>query len=189
TSTGATLNVNTIISVTNPVSTAAICPGAAVTGTFAVTASGTGAGVAWEESTNGGVSYSPLANGGVYSGVTTSTLTIDLSTPATASAMNGYMYRAVASGTCPPNATSTGATLNVNTIISVTNPVSTAAICPGASVTGTFAVTAGGTGAGVVWEESTNGGESYSPLANGGVYSGVTTSTLTIDLSTPATAS
>jgi hypothetical protein len=59
---------------------------------------------------NSGSGFQNIANGGVYSGATTSTLTI---TGATA-AMNGYMYRAVASGPTAPSATSTPATLTVN---------------------------------------------------------------------------
>jgi predicted secreted protein len=58
---------------------------------------------------NSGSGFANLANGGVYSGVNTATLSIT----GTTTALNGYQYRAIASGTCPPVATSAAARLNV----------------------------------------------------------------------------
>jgi hypothetical protein len=43
-----------------------------------------------------------------------------------------------------------------------------------------FSVTASGSGLAYLWQVSTNGGSSYSDLANGGVYSNVTTATMNI---------
>src|SRR5690606_37780174 len=63
----------------------------------------------WQVSTNGGSSYSNLSNSGIYSGTTTSTLTL---TGATLSD-NGYLYRAIVSGTCSPAVISDGAKLTV----------------------------------------------------------------------------
>jgi len=47
--------------------------------------------------------------------------------------------------------------------------------------TATFSITATGTGIAYQWEVSTNGGVSYTALANGTPYAGVTTNTLTIN--------
>ncbi|MFD1628881.1 Ig-like domain-containing protein [Pseudopedobacter beijingensis] len=79
---------------------------------FTVTAANA-TGYKWQVSTNSGNSYTDLSETAPYSGVTTSALSI---TGATAG-MNGYLYRAVVSGTCTPNATSNGATLSVATTI------------------------------------------------------------------------
>jgi hypothetical protein len=55
----------------------------------------------WQLSTNGGTSYSNITNGGVYSGATTTTLSISDST-----GLNGNLYRA--------RVTSTGGSVAVN---------------------------------------------------------------------------
>lgn len=91
------MNIPTII--TNPVSKYG-CNGTPVT--FSVVATGAGLTYQWQEN---GVN---LSNGGVYSGVTTTTLTI--SDP---SGLNGRTYRCVVTGQCTPSVTSTSATLNV----------------------------------------------------------------------------
>ncbi len=105
-----TINVNQLPAITTPPANVTVCAGA--TATF--TAAGTGAGAAyqWQVSTNGGTTWTNLTNAAPYSGVTTGTLTI---TPTTG-AMNGYRYRLVVSGTCPPSAASAGAILTVNAL-------------------------------------------------------------------------
>lgn len=75
--------------------------------TFEVRAAGA---IGYQWYYNTGEGFLPLANGGVYSGATTSTLTITGATLA----MNGYMYRVVVSGYAEPAATSSNATLTVN---------------------------------------------------------------------------
>jgi hypothetical protein len=67
-------------------------------------------GYKWQVSTNGGGSFADISNGGVYSGATTATLNITAATIG----MTGYQYRAVASGSTSPDATSNAATLTVN---------------------------------------------------------------------------
>lgn len=86
-----------------------ICSGG--TATFSVSSSGGNPAptIQWQEKVGAG-SFANLSNGGVYSGVTTTTLTI---TGATLG-MNGNQYRAIlTSGTCTP-ATSSAATLTVS---------------------------------------------------------------------------
>ena len=80
-----------------------VAPGG--TATFSILSPGSGA-YQWQVSTNG-INWSNVANGGVYSGATTSALTISGAT----TGMNGYEYRAV-TGT----STSPAGTLYVGTV-------------------------------------------------------------------------
>ncbi len=102
-----TITVLPLPAVTQNPSNVTACGGSTVT----FTGAGSGAGITyqWQVSTNGGVTYTNVTNGAPYSGATTTTLTIN---PVTF-AMNGYRYRLVVSGTCPPAANSTGAILTV----------------------------------------------------------------------------
>ncbi len=77
--------------------------------TFTVSATGTGLIYQWQESTDNGSSWINLSISGPYSGVLTSTLTIN---PVDQS-MDGNQYRCVVSGTCPPAVYSGAAVLNV----------------------------------------------------------------------------
>jgi hypothetical protein len=81
------------------------------TGTFSVTASATPSAAVtylWKVSTNGGTSYSN-ASGGIYSGGTSSTLTITNPT----SGANNNLYRVVISSTSAADVTSDSAKLTV----------------------------------------------------------------------------
>jgi len=170
TSTAATMTVNSLPAITTqPVSTT-VCNNA--NATFSVAATGTALAYQWQESTNGGSTWSNLSNSGVFSGVTTTTLTV--TNPTTA--MSGTEYQCVVSGTCAPNATSTAATLTVNAAPVITSqPTSPATVCP--SGVATFTVAATGTALTYQWYQYITG---WNPISNGGVYSGATTTTLTI---------
>ena len=115
-----TVNINQLPAVTaQPVNTT-VCAGS--TATFTAVGTGAGAAFQWQVSTNGGTTWTNVS-GAPYSGVTTGTLTIN----PTSSAMNGYRYRMVVTGTCPPAANSTGAILTINDLpviaISPASPV------------------------------------------------------------------
>jgi hypothetical protein len=168
----ATLTVNTGPAITaQPVNTT-ICGGQNTS--YSVTANGTGLTYQWQLSTDGGGTWNPIANGGVYAGATTATLTITGATPA----MSTYRYRCIVSGTCNPAATSTAAVLTVNTPISITTAPANTTIC--ATGTTSFSVAAAGTSPTYQWQESTNGGGTWNNISNGGIYSGATTTTLTL---------
>jgi hypothetical protein len=92
--------------------------------------------------------------------------------------MNGYRYRCVITGTCSPAATSGVAILTVNTPISITAAPVAATIC--ATGTTSFSVTAAGTNPTYQWQESTNGGTTWTNIVNAGIYSNANTPTLTI---------
>ena len=177
-STSGTLTVNTAPAITaQPVAGTTVCTGQNTF--YSVTANGTALTYQWQLSTDNGTTWNSIANGGVYSGATTTTLTI---TAATA-AMNTYQYRCVISGTCTPAVNSTSSVLTVYTPISVTTAPANATIC--ATGTTSFSVVVASTSPVYQWQESTNGGTTWNTIANGGMYSGATTTTLTLTGVTP----
>ncbi len=92
-----TLNVNTRPTVTAQPTSVTAC--ATSTATFSVTGTGTGVTYQWQVSTTGsGGPWTNIPAGVPYTGVNTPNLIIN---PVTV-AMNGYQYRCVLSGTCPP---------------------------------------------------------------------------------------
>ena len=95
--------------------------------TFSVTAGGTGLSYQWQVSTNSGSSWTNLTNVAPYSGVYTSTLSIN---PVTI-AMNFNMYRCIVSGTCLPAITSNSAQLNVTQTPVTTTPGTLSNSCTG----------------------------------------------------------
>jgi hypothetical protein len=151
------------------------------------TATGTGnpaPTVQWQVSTNGGVSYSNVTNGGVYAGATSNTLQIN---PASA-AQNGYMYQAVFSNTIygsgtVQTATTTPATLTVDSVPTIVTSPSNVTVVTGGTTTFTASAT-GNPAPTVQWQVSTNGGASFTNVANGGVYTGAATGTLQISNAT-----
>ena len=125
--------------------------------------------VQWDVNTGSG--FSPLSNGGVYSGVTTTTLTINGAT----AGLNGDRYEAVFTNTAGTLASS-AATLTVDSV--TTQPVSRT-IDAGQGTTFTAASSNPGGTDTVQWE--VNAGSGFALVSNGGVYSGATTKTLTIN--------
>jgi hypothetical protein len=172
TSNAATLDVNTAPVISTHPSATVRCAGDNFG--YSVIATGTALSYQWQVSTDGGANWNNLADGGVYSGSGTSALSIS----GVLAAMNGYSYRCVVSGTCSPSATSNAAALTVNTPIAITDQPSLKNIC--ATGNTNFSVTATGTSPTYQWQLSTNGGTSWNNIANGGVYSGVTTPTLSL---------
>jgi CSLREA domain-containing protein len=128
TTTAATLTVNTAPSITTNPANTTVCEGG--TATFTAAASGSPAPtVQWQVSTGG-----PFAN---IPGATSTTLMFTATT-----ADNGKQYRAVFTNSCS-TATTTPATLTVNTNTSATTPADQT-VCQGA--TASFSTTASGTG-------------------------------------------
>jgi hypothetical protein len=172
-STAGTLTVNTAPAITTqPVAGTAICAGQNTS--YSVIANGTVLTYQWQVSIDNGVTWTNITNGGVYSGATSNTLNIT----ATTVAMNTYRYRAVIGGTCTPAVNSTAAIITVYTPISITTAPANAIIC--ATGTTSFTVTAAGTTPTYQWQESTNGGTTWTNISNAGIYSGATTATLTL---------
>lgn len=155
-SNAATLTVNALPAISNSPQSQTICAGSNVS--FSTTATGTGITYQWQVNTGAG--FVNVANAGVYSGATTSTLTI---TGATVG-LNGYQYQCVVSGTCPPTATSAAATLTVHAPVVVTSSPANVEVCAGTNAT--FSVT--GTSVPAInyqWQVSTDGGTTWTNLA------------------------
>lgn len=171
TSTPALLTINALPAITAQPVNRTVCASAATT--FGVTATGTGLTYQWQE--NQGAGFVNLVDGGIYSNSSTATLNISAVTPA----MSGYTYQCIVSGTCSPAVTSNIASLTVNPATTVTGNPTPVTMCAPANTT--FGVTATGTGALTYqWQVSTNGGATFNNLTNAGVYSNVTTATMTI---------
>ena len=175
TSNAAVLTVNTApVITTQPVVTTMLCVGGSTT--LTVAANGTGVGYQWQVSTTGaGGPWTDITNGGVYSGASTGMLTLTGVT----TAMSTYQYRAVASGTCAPAANSNAAALTVNTPVTITTqPNANTNIC--ATGTSSFTTIAAGTSPTYQWQVSTDGGNNWTNITNGGIFGGATTGTLTL---------
>lgn len=147
-----------------------ICVGGNTTIPSAFT--GTTVTVKWQVSTDGGTTYTDLTNTAPYSGVTTNTLTITGGT----AALNGNLYKAVLSGPCTNNVSSTAAKLTVNTpaAIATAGQPRDSAACEMNSAS--FTVTATGTNLTYQWQDSVAG---RSPVWQD--ISGATNATLQLD--------
>jgi len=132
----------------------------------------------WQESTNGGSTFTDITNGGIYAGATTATLNLTAATDA----MNGHQYQVlISSGAC--NAiTSSAATLTVEGTISFTTQPTNSDVCENDN-TSFAVVVANESGEGTItyqWQESTDGGNTFNDISNGGIYGGATTATLSL---------
>lgn len=134
--------------------------------TFSVSVTGTSPGYQWQESTNGGTTWTNVTNGGVYSGATTSTLTI--TNPPVS--MNGNQYRVIVGGASPcGNVTSAARTLTVNplpTVVITASPYTS--LLPGLTTT--------------LSSTSTPAAATYTWMRNGAVVSGATTGSYVVDI-------
>lgn len=156
----ASAEIDKAVAVTSNPTDQAVCEGA--TAMFSATASGNPTPtVQWQVSTGGG----PFTD---ISGATSPVLSFT----ATA-AQNGNQYRAVFTNTCG-TATTTAATLTVNTAPTVSTNPSSQTVCDGAMASFTAAANGSAT---VQWQVSTNGGGSFSDI------SGATNTTLTFTAS------
>jgi hypothetical protein len=172
-SNGAILTINTLPTLTSSPNSITSCLGSTVN--FSAAGTGTALAYQWQVSIDGGANYTNLANGAPYSGVNTTTLTV----APIASAMNNYRYRCVLSGTCTPAVNSNAATLNVVNPVNITAQPTNKTVC--ATLNTSFSVTATSTETITYqWQVSVDGVAPYNNVPNGGVYSGVTTPTLTI---------
>ena len=173
-SNAALLTVNTAPVITSQPTSVVLCNGSSTT--LCITATGTNLTYQWQAtpSCSGGGPWTNIVNSPPYSGATTACLTIN----PVATAMNGYGYRCVVTGTCTPAANSNCAALTVNAAINIISAPSNSTICEGLQTTFTVGVT--GTNPAYQWQESTNGGGTWTNITNGGVYSGATIATLTL---------
>jgi len=92
---------------------------------FSLSATGSGLAYQWQISTDGGSVWNDLTNGGHYSGVTNPTLSVSNGLLS----MNGYVYRCIVSGYCPPDAVSDVVSLTV--LANITTNCGSITECPG----------------------------------------------------------
>ena len=155
-----------------PLATQQVCVDGTPTN-LTVTATGASSYQWFSNTTNSNTGGTNLGSG---SGAQTATYT-----PPTSSAGTLYYYVEV-TGTCPTPDVSAVATVTVihSPAITVYSPLSFVnTICEGSSTS--FGVTATGGGTlSYLWEVSTNGGGSWSTVANAAPYSGIGTNTLSI---------
>jgi hypothetical protein len=174
-SNGGVLTVTTGgLAITSQPSATTVCAGA--NASFTVAATGSSLTYNWQVSTDGGTTWN-----NVSPAVTTPTLTLTGVTVA----MNNNQYRCVltSTGTCSGTATSSPATLTVNSLPAITTQPTNSVICTGANTS--FTVAGTGTGVSYQWQVSTTGcAGTFVNLANGAPYSGVNTSTLNITAAT-----
>jgi hypothetical protein len=156
--------------------------------TFSVSASG---GNTFEWQYNTGAGFAPVPNEGVYSGATTTTLTI---TGATLD-MDGYVYRVVVTDTYGLTATSTAGMLTVNPQAPVANAVSATVAANSAANPITLDITGGAADTVAIGTQAAHGTAtasgttiSYTPTAGySGTDSFTYTATNTTDTSAAAT--
>ncbi|WP_433831012.1 MBG domain-containing protein [Flavobacterium anhuiense] len=125
-----------------------------------------------------GQGFENISDNATYSGTTTATLSIT----GTTSALNGYLYRAVANGTCTPITVSNNASLTVKSIPAITADPSSITICSGGNAT--FSVTASNATA-YKWQVDQGNGLGFLDVPSGSFYSGFNTPTLIINGAPP----
>ena len=144
---------------------------------FSVSASGTGLTYQWQEDSGSG--FVILSDGGIYSGTSTSTLTLSGTLPG----MDGFTYRCVINGViCSGTSVTNVVTLNETTSPYISVQPQDQSVCDGDNVT--LDVTANGTGLTYQWQVNTGSG--FVNVTNGSLYSGATTSSLSISSTTLA---
>jgi subtilisin-like proprotein convertase family protein len=125
----------------------------------------------------GAPSWVNITNGGVFSNATTGALNI---TGATAN-MLGNTFRVIVTGFCGGLVTSAPATLFVVTAVGGTAVLRDSTICANGSASFALVNTlTGGPGITHNFQVSTDGGTTFTRITNGGIYSGATTTTLTV---------
>ncbi|MEJ7627620.1 MAG: GEVED domain-containing protein [Ferruginibacter sp.] len=159
--------VNNPIVGTSTVANKAVCVGGTTSFTATAPTSGNNIQHQWKVSTDNGVTFTNVTNTGVYTGATTSTLTIT----GALLTMNNYKYKdSLFVPSCSSNIVTNVATLTVNpnpVVVISANPFTQ--LTPGMTTTLSAAV-------------SPNAGATYQWFRNGVLIPGATGSTLVVDI-------
>jgi len=148
---------------------------------FFISATGTNLNYQWEESIDNGNTWNSISDGGsvpAYSGARYYSLSLS-DIPV---GHHNYKYRCIVTGSCPPNVASNIVTLNVGSAPPV---ISFQPIDQQLSVgcTASFSIVSPGFGVFYKWQQSTDGGNTWSNISDGGttpVFSGSKASTLSL---------
>ncbi|HEY9176317.1 MAG TPA: GEVED domain-containing protein [Flavipsychrobacter sp.] len=170
--TAAKLTMGANPAVTTQPSSTIVCTG--TTGSTSLAATGYNVTYQWQVSTNGGSTWGNIANGGFYAGTTTNTL--QFISPVLS--MNGYMYRAVVTNACAVATTSNAMTLTVANAPVVNSQPTDKTVCLNSNTSYSVSATSSAPIA-YQWQGSVDG-VSWTNIANGGIFSGATTSTLSL---------
>jgi PKD repeat protein len=170
TSDEAVLTVNTAPELTDHPDEYKGCPGGSAV--FSVAATGTAPVYQWQ--VNSGAGFVNVTDNGTYAGTTTPTLTVNNLTLA----MNGYLVRAVVSGTCLPPVTSSFAPLRVYAEPSIISEPADAEVCVNTATAFFAQVFSTGAGETMVWQ--VNQGSGWNNLSDGALYQGTQTPQLMI---------
>jgi gliding motility-associated-like protein len=165
-SNAALLTVNSLAAITSQPVSVVVCAGDVAH--FAITTNNSGLSYQWQVSTNNGISWANIA------GANSNTYSVASAT----AAMNGIVYRAMATGQCGVSAVSEGAVLTVNTPPTISGQPSDRSICAGANTE--FSATASGTNLSYQWQFSRDNGATWTNIAN------ATSGTLSISNATMA---
>ncbi|MGB0428823.1 MAG: PKD domain-containing protein [Bacteroidia bacterium] len=167
-STAATLTVQTPASITTNPADVAVCDGGNTS--FSVVASGSSLDYQWQ--VNDGSGFANLSNGGIYSGTDNATLSITGIT----TTLDGYEYRVEVDNAACTSTLSTAGEITFLALPNVTSDPTASTICEGGNTA--FSITATGAGAAFQWQ--VDDGTGFADISNGGIYSGVTTNTLSL---------
>ena len=179
TSMAATLEVPSPLMITNPLPDTACVNGSA---SFTSTLSNGGTGTLtyqWQESNDGGGSFNNITDGGIYSNTNTSTLNLT----GVQAADDENQFRLIVietTGSIIDKDTSTAAILIVLSPPAISNPMpDTACVNGDASFTATGSQVESGSLT-YQWQESTNGGTSFSDISDGGIFTNTSATTLNL---------
>ena len=159
TSNNSVLNINLLPSITTQPTAQTICSSQSTS--FTISATGSNLSYQWQKNNVN------ISDGVIYSGSTTTTLTITAATSAEAA-----NYTCIVSGSCSPSVTSAAAALIVNSTAAITSNPASDVVCSGQAAT--FSISTSGSGITYQWQK--NG----VAISNGGTISGATSSTLSI---------
>ncbi|MBI1225112.1 MAG: T9SS type A sorting domain-containing protein [Bacteroidetes bacterium] len=160
-----------------------ICNGEATMFTACATASNASFSFSWQYSADNGATWQPVPLGTVYDQTNTGTISSgcdELLIGATIG-LQGYRFRAVASGSGVPTAYSQAAILQLEGPIQISAQPQNIAVCDGEPAIFTATVTNAGAGtASYQWQTSNDGGQNWSGISDNTIYSGSSTNSLNV---------
>ncbi len=160
-----------------------LCNGTAAMFTTCASATNGTFSFGWQYSTDQGTTWQPVPMGIIFNQTNTATAASGCDTLLIGSTigLQGYRFRAVASGTNVPTAYSQAGTLALEGPLQLTAQWLDVTVCAGDGATFTASFTNNGVGTiAYQWQTSTNGGVSWTDVAPSANFSGINTASLAI---------